>query len=390
MKTVLMCAVCMCLTSFSWSDTGVFYGTGQNIRQTTSEEIQLVSIDVVINPKAELGNVDYSCTFVLKNLTDKAEKVKVGLPLNSYDAGGGPRHRYVERSAQERIKQYSFVVCENTRPYEVDFTPYDEEKKYDAVFNWNMNFKPHELITLSINYNIDISEGSMVPTGKEDLSSMSQDESMVYMKDKKLWMGILEQSCIKTFGYITETGSTWAGNVEQATFTVVTEPYETIFDRINYFSGINSLDKERQLMKRLEFPEDYPWWFRRVLPEGWKPIKNGIQWSYKNFKPKEPIMIGYYLTKLPRYAKDIGPLIHTCKYFCEKESWNVSDLISLKEIVLATFGKEPADKCAKAFVEDQIWYKPHKEFSMKKVTKEQQAIVKEFDRRIAESLEKPK
>ncbi len=61
---------------------------------------------------------------------------------------------------------------------------------------------------------------------------------------------------------------------------------------------------------------------------------------------------------------------------------NREDLITIKEIILATYGKEPVDISAKKFVEDQIWYQPLKNFSLETLSLEQQEIIKEFERKI--------
>src|SRR5690348_4574892 len=77
----------------SAGDAGVFTGNGQNLRQITSKSIQLVSIDVNITlgrgPLLFDGTVpgmdraEYQCKFVLRNLTEKAEDVQVGFPIDS-------------------------------------------------------------------------------------------------------------------------------------------------------------------------------------------------------------------------------------------------------------------------------------------------------------------
>ena len=51
----------------------------------------------------------------------------------------------------------------------------------------------------------------------------------------------------------------------------------------------------------------------------------------------------------------------------------------VKEIVLATYGREPADKVVKEFVFHQLWYSPKRDFSAAGLTESQKALLNRID-----------
>lgn len=59
-----------------------------------------------------------------------------------------------------------------------------------------------------------------------------------------------------------------------------------------------------------------------------------------------------------------------------------ADLVSMREIMLATYGRVPPDAVALEFSENQAWYDPRESFSMDDLTTEQRKILAAFDRRI--------
>ena len=56
----------------------------------------------------------------------------------------------------------------------------------------------------------------------------------------------------------------------------------------------------------------------------------------------------------------------------------------IKQLLLATYGKEPQDAKVKAFAAEQLWYAPRKDFSLESLTASQAAIVRKLDEKISE------
>jgi hypothetical protein len=61
----------------------------------------------------------------------------------------------------------------------------------------------------------------------------------------------------------------------------------------------------------------------------------------------------------------------------------VEELERARDVLLATYGKEPADSITKRFAEHQLWYAPRKNFSMADLNAAQKAVLARLDARIA-------
>jgi hypothetical protein len=55
----------------------------------------------------------------------------------------------------------------------------------------------------------------------------------------------------------------------------------------------------------------------------------------------------------------------------------------VRQVLLATYGKEPDDITAKEFASTQLWYSPRSDFSITDLTSAQKAVLSKLDARIA-------
>jgi hypothetical protein len=108
-----------------------------------------------------------------------------------------------------------------------------------------------------------------------------------------------------------------------------------------------------------------------------------VQWQYKDFKPKDPIEIHYYMTQLPIRPEEVGPFLEQALRGVAKRDRAV-ELEKIRQLLLATYGEEPQDSTVRAFAAEQLWYAPSKDFSAEKLTPSQRAIVRKVDERISE------
>jgi len=289
--------------------------------------------------------------------------------------------------------------------------PKDGPGEFSELFTWNMRFAPMETRTLTVQYRIPMTMG---------LISTQKDEKERYVPTDPFQQELLNIGMEEVVGYITSTGSSWAGNVENATFKVITEPFERYLNVRGVgeeppISQDEKPDKEA-LRYRKAFPVRHPWWFRTISPAGWTKVENGIQWRYKDYKPKYPIVVSYYMTEFPRLPEEVSPFVDQflenlsdpsgalsgpdqLKQLLQKDGRKEPEnpparqtgieLRRLKQLVLATYGKEPEDEAVKQHVVNQLWYEPRKDFSMESLSKAQKAVVEEFDARIAKAEERP-
>ncbi|HEX4125434.1 MAG TPA: hypothetical protein VHY37_11955 [Tepidisphaeraceae bacterium] len=382
----LACAVVLCMQAAVWGDAGVFTGTGQDLRQISTHSVRLVSIDVKVvlgrGPFLFDGTVPgmdearYDCTFVLQNLTDNACDVEVGFPVDSEFA-------QVPKDPKDPLEDWvlrcGFIAKDTDDTYHVKFQDVDPDKvadAYSAIFTWKMAFKPKETRTLTVQYHIPISM-------TVDSPDKRGADGVVAAGRKHRWMVMLDSCMAEIAGYTTETGSTWSGNVEKATFTVITDPFEKYLNyRGSTEENVSELPADQQKTVRDFFPVEHEWWYRAVTPAGWKAVDDGIQWQYKNYKPRDPLTITYYQMEYPTLASDVDPWVDAILRTIPDKSKQPGELAIVKQILLATYGQAPTDADAKAFCEDQIWYAPKKDFSASKLGKDQRAVVAALDHRI--------
>lgn len=368
----------------AFADAGVFTGNGQNLHQISSKEVRLVSIDVNIvlergpflfdGGVSGMDKAEYSCTFVLQNLSAKAVEIQVGFPVDSQFVG--ERASDSREDAIEWVLDYGFIARDERATYNVNFVRRKKRSpdEFAALFVWRMNFAPKENKTLSVRYHIPVSMG-LVSLAKDEKHFQSIPESPA---SRFLDNGILEMA-----GYITSTGSSWSGTVKTATFTVITEPFERYFERrgVSEESEKNAggFSDEEAAQPKNPFPVQHPWWFRKITPDGWTKVEGGVQWRYTDFKPKNPIDVRYYLTQFPHLPGEVNSFVDGLL----AAGSSGQDLERVKQIVLATYGKEPEDIMAKGFAHAQLWYTPRDDFSIERLTQAQKAVLMMLDARIA-------
>lgn len=366
-------------------DAGVFTGNGQNLHQVTSKTIQLVNIDVTIvlgrGPFLFDGSVpgmdeaEYRCSFLLKNLTDENAEVKVGFPVDSQFAQGIQPESNDE--SFDWVMDYGFIAKDEKATYDVEFVrrkPSSGSGEFGSVFVWTMHFSPKETRKLNVQYRIPMSMG-LIPMAKDEMHTRTAG----VFGQEFLNIGQLEMA-----GYITSTGSSWAGNVESATFRLVTTSFERYFNRRGIGEEDDAdMDQEDRERFNSSFPVPHPWWYREIEPAGWTPTKAGVEWKYQNYKPKDAIQIRYYTTPFPRRNEEVDPFVKRFATAITSKEGRAVGLRQLREVLLATWGKEPDDPVAKGYVSQQIWYKPRADFHVSDLSQSQKSLLSRFDHAVA-------
>ena len=106
----------------------------------------------------------------------------------------------------------------------------------------------------------------LVDTGKEN-GTMSQEKFQEREKVGAFRAEQLDLAMLEGAGYITSTGSSWAGNVETAKFTVITKPFEEYLNLRGIGEETEAVVEARKTSQtESPFPVLHPWWFRVALP----------------------------------------------------------------------------------------------------------------------------
>ena len=164
------------------ADAGVFAGNGQTLRQVTTEDIQLVSIDVTMalrsglaileSKVAEIDRTDYWCTFVLHNRTAKPVNVQVGFPVDSQFA---TRQPLLSNQSRKWVSDYGFIARDEQASYHVNFVQREPKpNQFSALFVWKMQFAPNETRTLDVQYHVPISL-ALASTRKQEFRNFQSE-----------------------------------------------------------------------------------------------------------------------------------------------------------------------------------------------------------------------
>jgi hypothetical protein len=382
----IACVLEILLSSAVWGDAGVFAGTGQNLKLISTNSVQLVSIDVTIilergrflfdSSVPGMDEVAYDCHFVLRNLTDEACDFQVGFPLDSEFAR---LPKDPKSTDHDWIWDYSFNARDEQNTYHVKFQANNAPSAndaYSAIFTWMMNLRAKETRQLIVQYRIPMSM-TLASASKRGIGAVP------LAMGEHLWLGFLDTCMAEIAGYTTATGSSWSGNVEKADFTVYTTPFEKyLAHRGLDETKISDLPPDQQRTMASFFPVHNVGSFRGVKPAGWQAVENGIKWEHKNYKPKDPITITYFLMQYPQVADEVDPWVDAILRQVSDPIKQPTELSIAKQILMATYGKEPSDATARAFAADQIWYAPKTDFAISQLSKSQLSVLAEIDRRI--------
>jgi hypothetical protein len=359
------------------ANTGVFYGSGQTIYLGKSEQVQLVSEDVTIVAScgwnAMMDAVEYRCKFVLKNLTAKPSKIQVGFPLDSQFFRTEEIH---SSDATDLVFKYHFIARDDKTTYHVRFVPNDSEEKFSQLFVWDMAFGAAETKVLHVGYRMPMSRA---------LSGTGKKFSPGY---EKKWHATLDTGVVGHFHYITETGKSWAGPIESATFRVETRELEDCLKRRPLMEAEASEPRPAPVEEQTErladgserpyastFPNKAWAVYQVVLPDGGMREGGTTTWKYRPYKAGKPLDFCYWSVPFPRAAADCDSwLQHVLGPKPSK-----SDLAELREIMAAFYGIVPQSASAKKFVGQQIWYHPKKGLQEAELNEEQREVLSRLD-----------
>jgi hypothetical protein len=373
MRTVLIAVFLVPLLAVdAQANTGILFGSGHTITLGKTEQVQMASEEVTIRPicgwEPILDSVDYRCTFVLKNLTTKPVTIQVGFPLDSQFV----QENREKRNARELVLDYHFIARDEKNTYHVRFVPADSQKKFSRVFVWDMAFAGAETKVLHVGYQLSMSQA---------LSSTRKDfaTSAGLAKHDKRWHAALETCFVEFFQYVTETGKSWAGPVERATFQVETGRLAECIKRrpLLPFDPPDPKPDREEWEYDAHFPLKAGAFYQHIEPDGGKyDAKTGVTtWEYRPYRPGAPFALEYFMLAIPPTAADCDCWVR--QLLGKKPS--KTDLAELREIAAAFYGIAPQSASAKKFVEQQIWYHPKSGLQESQLGGEPRAVLKRLD-----------
>lgn len=370
-KSFYLLALLLLFPNNGFANAGFFGGNGQNIRLESTEKIQMVSEDVNIylaraeqpvTGGAKWEEVDkgyYKCKFELKNLTDKEVTVPVGFPL----AGDNyvlPRYNEKNEDINQAkiIAQFNFIAGTAHGTFPIRYVRTDANKKFTHIFLWDMTFKPKETIHLLVSYSMTGYSGLGI-TQKKPYNWGQDRYGFEYLSEFDL--GITQ-----VFGYVTETGKSWHGNIEKATFTIHVGEYEKYLEK----RGPYEIDEDYVHYQKVQSMAPFSALYRRITPAGWseqrEKNKRTVVYRFTDFKPEMEINIQYSFLLIPKNLNDYRKTVSIIKENYNKSrvmrktkipaEWNAEAEKNIADVILEYYGINTSNAAIKPFLDRQIWY----------------------------------
>ena len=228
------------------------------------------------------------------------------------------------------------------------------------------------------------------------------DNPNTIQPEEKLWRIGTTVCVVVGFSYITETGQSWAGPIEKATFRVENTVFEHCLRRCPIYVGGDAEDippgtaipgEGRSLVEEmdtaifgygigLKLGAVYP----QISPGGWGPTyipelppggprpkyePDGIVWKFENYKPGTYLEFKYYLVGFPERAADCDPWVRQML----GKTPTKGDVRELREILAAFYGIAPRTASVKRFVEQQVWFNPQSKGSESVLSEPRRAVL---------------
>lgn len=355
-------AVLSLICSSVFGNVGFFGGSGRTIELSKSEQVQLVSEEVTIapmlGPNADEDQVMYRCQFVLKNVSPTAATAQVGFPLDA------DLHKGSVLDETEQVLSYHFIARDDHKTYHVRYVHRDPPAKYRELFVWDMTFSPKESKRLRVAYILPMSV-AVASTARHEKGS-SENAAVPYGRP---WYVMLEPCAFQQLTYITETGNSWKGPVEDAGFRVqIAETAYWMSRRSDFF--LSAVDpppgsSEPQRLYQMKVGLTY----LQLSPDNWKydSEEGSMTWRSHEYKPGTPIRFSWFGTALPAEAGDCESVVRQLMGAHPE----AAEVLELSEIVAAFYGIAPQTDAVKTFVERQVWYHPRCSVQRSGLTEEQ-------------------
>ena len=329
MKRLLMLLLLAAEVSL-FANAGVFRGSGQTVVLDSTAKIQMVEEVITMLPMrghypvdSSCRNMDpmqFHCVFKLRNLTDQPVEVQIGFPIST-EALWFREKTQIHQT--EVIARYGFVAGTKEKCYPIRYVPFDQKKKFSNIFLWDMTFQPKQEIELVVCYTMYGYFG-MVHTRKSD-KPWEQVFKHAYLKT-------LETAAGEGHQYVTETGKSWAGKIEKATFRIIPFGFE------KYLSERGAFEEKLEKKPKIKDPDTLllsnllaaaPM-IRKWSPDykKWHLVKDKqgrdlyLELVYEPFEPKskaDDLSFFYVFPCIPTTAKNFDLLLDNVKKQMEQE-----------------------------------------------------------------------
>lgn len=354
------------LANNSFANTGVFYGSGNQVIPIKNDQIQLVRerVDIKLSVAENSGRfgvpfipwANVTAKFYLKNTTKDTVSLQMGFPF--LDLQGFGDEKYV-------LDNLNFKVVSDGNEIKTELKEGLIEKEFDPkglfkkVFAWQNDFNPDESKEVVVSYRMLMGVGSANSVFRD-----FDEQGRKFRAIDKLFPALSYN-----FGYITKTAYTWAGSVDEAVFQLDASAFYKELEKSNFLDGAED-----------KFPKfSRPIFWEAIYPESATKDGGNYKWTFKGTVPEDGLSLNFMVLYVPSLPKEVG------KYFSE----SLPKLENIKpaefKIVLKSFyqniafGKQPSDPFAESYFKQVGLIKMPKVFLTDQDRKNIEGIANNFD-----------
>jgi len=415
MRVLRLWAVLAVSSALASANVGYFSGAGHSVLLQKSADIQLVSEDVRI--ALDSRRAEYICRFELKNLAAASVSVQVGFPLTSDGESYRKREQVVDGEVVARppvdearvvAEEYRFIARDADRTYHVRYVEQDSARRYKHLLLWNMDFAPGETRILIVSYSMGLS-GSLFSADRRVWEHWFTDqripESLMY--SEKWFEETARRSVLYYCEYVTETGASWAGRIERATFSVDT----TMIERDIRAFGCDALTSRGgdgawgDGTESVHPGQSLTW--RGLRPDGWEASRSHaglpralvsplagsgspgfVEWKFAPFLAGKRFIVSCVDTLLPANAEAVGGWSPSLAEEGPAGLPSQTDLAAMRETLAATCGIVPTTPRVREVVELLVWYSPVQGRTEADLDEPQRALLAAYDAAVARELDR--
>ncbi len=195
------------------------------------------------------------------------------------------------------------------------------------------------------------------------------------------------------FVYVTETGKSWAGPIENARFRFINTDFEK--DLRHFPDALSRAEAEHS--PETDPPDEssnesdsmgfvrgmrFGTFYAHFAPDGWKAASrvdaalssggaDGIGWEFENFKPGEPLLFEYYFLNFPQTPAECDSWVRLVL----GKSPAKGDILELREVLAAFFGVPSQSDAVRRIVEKEVWYNAKSKLSESQLSEAQRAVL---------------
>jgi hypothetical protein len=357
---------CVLFSNVSFANTGVFYGSGNQVIPIKNNQIQLVREKVNINLSVDENSGRFGVPFIpwanvtakfyLKNTTNKAVSLQIGFPF--LDLQGFGDEKYV-------LENLNFKVVSGDKEIKTEIkeglieNEFDPSGLFKKVFAWQDEFKPAEAKEVVVTYKMLMGVASA-----NSIFRAFDEQGRKFSAIDKLFPAIGYN-----FGYITKTAYTWSGSIEEAVFQIDCSAFYKAIEGHSFLAELGD-----------NFPKfTRPTFWESIDPVSAEKKKTIYQWTFKGSVPEEGLSASFVVLLVPSLPAEVKGYYSSSMSHLEGIKPDEFKAVLKNYYQNIAFNKQPVDSFSQSYFEEVGLVKMPKVFISEQDRKNLEEIANNFD-----------